>query len=88
MLCYIWYIIYAADLKFFPGTPTLPAPQNLERSTLMSLLLLCHEAKAESDTVVSTVMFRVEDIFGSEERKRQRFVRGNLKEVQKPLPKS
>lgn len=45
----------------------------------MALLLLCHEAKAEPDTVVSAVVFRVEDIFGSEEIKEQKFVCGNLK---------
>lgn len=86
--CRFLCIIYAADFKFLPATPTLPAPQNLERNTLMALLLLCHEAKAEPDMVVSAVVFRVEDIFGSKERKVQRFVCGNLKEVQKPLPKS
>lgn len=84
----LWHIIYAGDFKYFPATPTFPAPQNLERGTLRVLLLLCQEAKSESDMVVSTVVFRVEDIFGSEERKGQRFVCGNLKEVQKPLPKS
>lgn len=78
----------AADFKFFPATCTLPAAQNLERSTLMALVLLCHEAKAEPDMVVSAVAFRAEDIFGSEERKEQRFVCGNLKEVPKPLPKN
>lgn len=54
----------------------------------MVLLLLCPEAKAEPDMVVSTMVFRVEDIFGSEERKGQRGVCVNLKEVQKTLPKS
>lgn len=84
----LWDIISAADFKFFPATPTLPAPQKLERSTLMVLLLLCHEAKAEPDMVVSTMVFRVEDIFGSEERKGQRCVCVNLKEAEKTLPKS
>lgn len=57
-------------------------------STLMALLLLCYEAKAESDMVVSTGLFRVKGIFGSEERKGQRFVCGNLKEVQNPCQNS
>lgn len=66
----LWDIIYAAGFKLFPATTIPPcSSKTWKEAPWWHYCCSSHEAKAEPDMVVSTLVFRVGGIFTSEKRK-------------------